>query len=86
MVQINVKATARGRVAGLVKDLSKAPGAIAVEEVFPGHEDEELARMLVADVEDEHVLTFLSFCAISFDVEEAERCASKRLLLPVKEK
>ncbi len=86
MTQVTVK-FARG--ADMVKgrrDLASAPGALKVEQVFPacdgGEADDELERLHVAEVEDDLVGAFLSYCAISFDVEQAHKSAPRRLMTP----
>ena len=86
MTQVTVK-FARG--VDMVKGrlgLAKAPGALKVEQVFPrcdgGEEDDELERLHVVDVENASVAAFLSYCAISFDVEQAHRAAPRRLMTP----
>ncbi len=68
------------------RSLSAAPGVTRVEQVFPacdgGETGDELERLHVADVEECHVATFLSACAVSFEVEEAWRAPPRKPLLP----
>lgn len=68
------------------RSLSAAPGVTRVEQVFPacdgGEADDELERLHVAEVEDDLVGAFLSYCAISFDVEQAHKSAPRRLMTP----